>query len=71
MYCCDRFKTCKVLGDLDPIFKVIVLYGGYLLNQWMDFLQTYIDIPLGQAKELIKFLVTLTSFSRSEEDLNM
>ena len=39
----------KVLGDLDPIFKVRVLYVGYLLNQWVDFLQTYIDIPLGQA----------------------
>ena len=47
--CCDRVKTCKVFGDLDPIFKVIVICVGYLLNQWMDFLQTYIDIPLGQA----------------------
>ena len=36
-------------GDLDPIFKVIVLYVGYLLNQWMDLVITYIDIPLGQA----------------------
>ena len=43
IYHYDRFKTCKVLGDLDPIFKVIVLFVGYLLNQWMDFLQTYID----------------------------
>ena len=43
------FKTCKVLGGLDPIFKVIVFYVGYLLNQCMDFLQTYIDISLGQA----------------------
>ena len=38
-----------VFGDLDPIFKVIVLYVGYLLNILMDFLQTYVDIPLGQA----------------------
>ena len=30
--------------DLDHIFKVIVLYVEYLLNQWMDFLQTYINI---------------------------
>ena len=37
-----------MFGDLDPIFKVIVLYVGYLLNPWMDFLQTYIDVPLGQ-----------------------
>ena len=49
LYRCDRVKICKVLGDLDPIFKVIVLNVGYLLNQWMDFLQTYIAIPLGQA----------------------
>ena len=41
-----HLKTCKVLGDLDPMFKVIVFYVGYLLNQWMDFLQTYIDVPL-------------------------
>ena len=27
-----EIKTCKVLGDLDPIFKVIVLYVVYLLN---------------------------------------
>ena len=34
------FKSCKVLNDLDSIFKVIVLYVGQLLNHWMDFLQT-------------------------------
>ena len=45
----NTMKTCKVLGDLDPIFKVIVLYVRYVLNQLMDFLQTYIDILLGQA----------------------
>ena len=33
-------------GDLDPFFKAIVLYVGYLLNKWMAFLQTLID---GQA----------------------
>ena len=32
IYRCDRFKTCKVLSDLDPILKVIVLYVRYLLN---------------------------------------
>ena len=42
-------QSCKVVDDLNPIFKVIVLYVGYLLNQWMDYLQTYIDIQLGQA----------------------
>ena len=25
-------RHVKILGDLDPIFKVIVLYVGYLLN---------------------------------------
>ena len=38
-----------VFGDLDPIFKVIVLYVGYLLNQWLHFSQTYMDVPLAQA----------------------
>ena len=45
----------KVLVTLTQFFKVIILYVGYLLNQWMDFLQTYIDAPLGQAEELIIF----------------
>ena len=36
-------------SDLDLSFKVIVLYVGCLLNQWMDFLQTYINVPLEQA----------------------
>ena len=49
LFHCDRFKTWSDFGDLDLIFKVIVLYIGYLLNQWMDFLQTYIAILLGQA----------------------
>ena len=31
------------------IFKVTVLYVGYLLNQCMDFLQTYMAVPLGHA----------------------
>ena len=30
-------KTCYNFGDLEPIFKVIVLYVRYILNQWMDF----------------------------------
>ena len=37
----------RVFSDLKPNFKVIVLYVGYLLNQWLDFLQTYRDVPLG------------------------
>ena len=40
LYHCDRFKTFSGFGDFDPIFKVIVLYVGYLLNQLMDFLLT-------------------------------
>ena len=42
------FRRVKFLGDLDPIFKVIVMYVGYLLNQCLDFLQNYIDISLVQ-----------------------
>ena len=42
-------STGLCFGDLDPIFKVEVMYVGYLLNYWMEFLQTYIDVPLGQA----------------------
>ena len=36
-------RYVKGFGDLGLIFKVIVLYVGYLLNHWMDFLLTYID----------------------------
>ena len=43
------------LGDLDLIFKVLVLLVEYRLNQWMDFPQTCINISLRQAKELICF----------------
>ena len=49
------FKTYLGFGDLYPIFKVTVLYVGYLLNQWMDFLQTNIDVPLGQARSGLDF----------------
>ena len=38
----------------------------YLLNQWVDFDQTFTDILLEGRKEVIT-LVTLTSFSRSQE----
>ena len=31
------------------------LVSPYLLNQWVEFYQTCMDISLGQAKELIKF----------------
>ena len=44
-----QLKSLLCFGDLDPIFKVKVMYVGYLLNQWMEFLQTYINVPLGQA----------------------
>ena len=37
------------LWSLDPIFKVIVLYVEYLSNQWMEFLQNYINVLLAQA----------------------
>ena len=30
LYHNDTFKTCLVLGDRDFIFKVIILYVGYL-----------------------------------------
>ena len=33
IYHWDRSKTYYSFGDIDPIFKVIVLYVGYLLNQ--------------------------------------
>ena len=42
-------RHVKDFNDLDLIFKVIVLFVRYLLNQSMDFLQTYINISLGQA----------------------
>ena len=29
-------KTCLVFGDVDLIFKVIVLNVGYRLMKWMD-----------------------------------
>ena len=29
------------------------MYVGYFLTQWIDFLQTYLDIPLGQAIHLL------------------
>ena len=43
----------QVSGYLDLILKVTVLYVGYLLNQWLAFLQTYTDISFGQAEELM------------------
>ena len=50
------FSRVKVWVTLIPILKVIFFYVGYFLNQWIDFLPSYIDIPLGQASELIKFI---------------
>ena len=37
------------------------------MDHWMDFNQTCTDKSLGDGKELIRYLVTLTSFSRSLE----
>ena len=59
-------------GDLDPIFKVAgglrLLDNGlsarYLLNEWMDFDQTYAAILLRQRQELMRFFVTLIPLSR-------
>ena len=47
IYHFDRFNICNAHGNLDPIFRVTVLYVVYLLNEQMDFLQPYIDVPLG------------------------
>ena len=59
-------------GDLDPIFKVAgglrLLDSGlsarYLLNEWMEFDQTCTAVLLRQRQELIRFFVTLISFSQ-------
>ena len=42
-------RHVTVLVTLTPVFKVIVLYVRYLLNQRLDFLYTYIDVALGRA----------------------
>ena len=65
-------KNC--FGDRDPIFVVIgdkkvlknALSALCLLKGWMDFNQTCLDISLGVGQELIRFLLFLTSFSRSQ-----
>ena len=44
-----------------------LLSALYLLNEWMDFGQTYTNLSLGGGKMLI--LMTLTPFSWSHEDL--
>ena len=40
------------------------LSARYLLNEWMDFDQTFTAILLRQRQELIRFFVTLIPFSR-------
>ena len=52
----DKLKSWLDFGDfdfifkaIDLIFKVIVLYVEHVVNQWMDFLRTCIDISLWQA----------------------
>ena len=42
------------------------LYAPYLLNESTDFDQTCTAILLRHGKKLIRFLVTLTLFSRSQ-----
>ena len=49
-----------IFGDLDLIFKVTIckhqpFLSSYLMNQCMDFLQTYIDTLFGEGKELLDF----------------
>ena len=51
-------------GDLDTFFK-------HLVNQWVDFDSTYIDISLKQAKVQNSFLVTLTPLSRLQENVTI
>ena len=36
-------QTYLGFGHLDVIIKVTVFYVGYLLNQWMSFLQTQVQ----------------------------
>ena len=45
----DKLKSWLDFGDLDLIFKVIAFLVEYLLNQWMDFFQTCINISLWKA----------------------
>ena len=45
----EVFFVEKMWEAFAVIVKVIVLYVGYLLNQWMGFLPAYIDVLLGQA----------------------
>ena len=66
-------KNCFGFSDLDPIFVVIgeknvekCLVCTLSPEGWMDFNQTCLDISLGVGQELIKFLLFLTSFSRSQ-----
>ena len=47
-----------------------LLSALYLLIEWTDFSQIYTNISLGEGKMLIRFLVTLTPFSRSQEGLD-
>ena len=49
VYLYDNLKSWLCFDDLGLFFKVKVLHVGYFLNQWMDILKTYIDVPLGQA----------------------
>ena len=44
-------RHVKVLVTLIPFSRSYAagLYKGYHLNLWMDFLRSYIAVPLGQA----------------------
>ena len=47
-----------------------LLSALYLLNEWMDFDQTYTDILLDWGKMLIRFYRPWLPFSKSHEDLD-
>ena len=60
-YCWDMDKNSVDLDDLDLFLKIIqclrMLINGLsaLLNEWMDFDQTYTDTSLGWRKVLIRY----------------
>ena len=59
----------KVREDISVSVR-IQFVSTIFLESMGEFYQTCIDTSLGQAKELIKFLVTLTPFSRPQDALD-
>ena len=49
IYHLGLLMICLVFGGLGLIFKVKVLLVEYILNRWIDILQTCMDISLRQA----------------------